>query len=142
MIRNLLHSHDFMLFFISIMPFSRLFQLDPSSKAVFHFKGEINYGGPRLIQHAKTFIKTIDRAVGLLGPDIELLTEILLELGKKHGQYGVRPSHYVSAGQSLMNIMEDVLGDRFQPHHKNAWLEVYQGLSYDMIRSSSLSSLS
>jgi hypothetical protein len=42
----------------------------------------------RFTKHAKYFIQMIDKALGMLGPDIELLTEILLDLGQKHVGYG------------------------------------------------------
>lgn len=78
----------------------------------------------------------VDRAVGLLGPDIELLTEILLELGVKHERFGVKASYYVPMGQALIQMLEELLGkDKyFTDDVKDSWLEVYQALSYDMIR--------
>jgi methyl-accepting chemotaxis protein len=79
-------------------------------------------------------MKMVDRAIGLLGPDIELLTEILLQLGEKHHHFGVKPSYYPPMGQALINTMADMLGDKFTREIKDAWLETYQALAYDMIR--------
>jgi hemoglobin-like flavoprotein len=76
----------------------------------------------------------IDRALGLLGPDIELLTEIMLELGKQHRSFGVETSYYPIMGRALLQTLEEILGDKFKPAYKESWLEVYQALSYDMIR--------
>jgi hypothetical protein len=38
--------------------------------------------------HAAYLIQMIDTALNMLGPDIELLTEIMTELGIKHVRYG------------------------------------------------------
>lgn len=89
---------------------------------------------PKLVRHAKNFIQMIERSIDLLGPDIELLTEVLLELGEKHVQYGVKSSHYPTMGQALLKTVEELLGDRFTQDVKDAWLEIFQALSYDMIR--------
>ena len=63
--------------------------MEPSAAAVFSFgqDTELNdefYKSPGLVKHAKYYMRMVDRAIGLLGPDIELLTEILIELGEKH----------------------------------------------------------
>ena len=46
------------------------------------------------MSHAKYFIQMIDKALGMLGPDIELLTEILMDLGQKHVRFGVKPGKF------------------------------------------------
>jgi hemoglobin-like flavoprotein len=71
----------------------------------------------------------------MLGPDIEMLTDILLELGKKHVSYGVKPEYFPSMGKSLIMAIEKTLGkDNFDADTKDCWVEVYGALSYDMIR--------
>ena len=77
----------------------------------------------------------IDKALGMLGPDIELLTEILLELGQKHVNYGVKPEYFPSMGRALIFAIQEQLGeDEFNAEIKDSWVEVYGALSYDMIR--------
>jgi methyl-accepting chemotaxis protein len=86
-------------------------------------------------KHAKYFIQMIDKALGMLGPDIELLTEILMDLGIKHVRYGVKPEYFPSMGRSLIYTVESLLdSDDFSRDVKDAWVEVYGALSYDMIR--------
>ena len=46
---------------------------------------------PNFVMHAKHFVKMVNQALELLGPDVELLTDILLALGQKHVVYGVQP---------------------------------------------------
>jgi hemoglobin-like flavoprotein len=117
---------------------NRLFELEPAAKVIFGLTDtatieELEYN-PRFTKHAKYFIQMIDKALGMLGPDIELLTEILMELGAKHVRYGVRPEYFPSMGRSLVYTVETLLDDEFTRDIKDAWVEVYGALSYDMIR--------
>jgi hemoglobin-like flavoprotein len=67
----------------------------------------------------------------MLGPDIELLTEILLELGGKHVRYGVKPEMFPIMGEVLIATLKEVLKEEV---HVAAWKDVYKELSNDMIR--------
>jgi hemoglobin-like flavoprotein len=118
----------------------RLFALEPEAKKIF---GLASLGpilpdelakSKRFIMHAKFFIQMIEKALGMLGPDIELLTEMLLELGGKHVGYGVKPEYFPSMGQALLFAVKDRLGDDYTDEVKDAWVEVYGALSLDMIR--------
>ena len=68
----------------------RLFELEPKAKLIFGFTGtnEDMLKNAQFARHARYFIQMIDKALALLGPDIELLTEILMDLGEKHVRYG------------------------------------------------------
>jgi hemoglobin-like flavoprotein len=119
--------------------FPRLFDLEPEAKVIFGFDKNMDVSSelaksPRFIKHAKYFIQMIDKALGMLGPDIELLTEILLDLGAKHVGYGVKPEYFPSMGRALIFSVKEQLGDKFSEEMKDAWVEVYGALSYDMIR--------
>jgi hypothetical protein len=119
---------------------NRLFALEPEAKRIFGFGGVQTpisaelVKSPRFIKHAKYFIQMIDKALGMLGPDIELLTEILLDLGAKHVTYGVKPEYFPSMGRALLFAVKEKLGDDYTDEVKDAWVEVYGALSYDMIR--------
>ncbi len=136
--RNLsnMHHHNLTL---GNLYFDRLFELEPEAKAIFGFDKNADVmselsKAPRFIKHAKYFIQMIDKALGMLGPDIELLTEILLDLGAKHVGYGVKPEYFPSMGRALIHSVKEQLGDKFSEEMKDAWVEVYGALSYDMIR--------
>jgi hemoglobin-like flavoprotein len=50
----------------------------------------------------------------------------LEELGSSHlKDHGVKKEHYVFAGQALLYLFEQVLGDDFTPEVKTAWLQVW-----------------
>lgn len=116
----------------------RFFAIEPNVKVIFGFKvsqPDEELAKTRLfLRHSSYFIKIIDKALGLLGPDVELLTEILLELGQKHVNYGVKPAYFAVLGQALIATIQETLGDEFTQEIKVSWVEVYNALSYDMIR--------
>lgn len=68
------------------------------------------------------------------GPDIELLTEIMEELGVKHIRYGVRPDMFPMMGDALLETLSGTLGDAFNDSVREAWKETYAELSQDMIK--------
>jgi hemoglobin-like flavoprotein len=116
-----------------------LFELEPAAMVIFGFNENTKIVDldtiERFSKHAKYFIQMIDKALGMLGPDIELLTEILMDLGIKHVRYGVKPEYFPSMGRSLIYTVEFLLdSDDFSRDVKDAWVEVYGALSYDMIR--------
>ena len=127
-----------MLLLLSIA--ARFFVLEPDAKIIFGFGKDFDIHSDelvksqRFIKHAQNFIQMIDKALGMLGPDIELLTEILLELGKKHVNYGVKPAYFPSMGIALIDSVHSVLGSEFTDEIKDSWQEVFGALSYDMIR--------
>eukprot|EP00934_Nitzschia_sp_Nitz4_P003181 Nitzschia sp. Nitz4//scaffold5_size260463//32982//33533//NITZ4_000944-RA/size260463-augustus-gene-0.0-mRNA-1//1//CDS//3329555226//3171//frame0 len=122
--------------------FRRYFALEPRAAAVFAFGKDAKfddefYKSPRLRRHAAHYMDMVDRAVNLLGPDFELLTDIMMDLGAQHYKFGVEPSFYPPMGQALLLVMHKFLGDHFTQEMKDSWLEVYQALALDMIRAKS-----
>lgn len=137
--RIIVHSFVGILSSIDPRPSFRLFELEPDSKVIFGFSASADVESelsktPRFVKHAKYFILMIDKALGMLGPDIDLLTEIMLDLGVKHVSYGVKPEYFPSMGRALIHSMQEQLGSRFTEETKDTWVEVYGALSYDMIR--------
>ncbi|KAG7341030.1 globin-like protein [Nitzschia inconspicua] len=119
--------------------FIKFFDLEPEARRIFGFRErhslEDLVKSRRFYKHAAYFIQMLDKAIGMLGPDIEMLTDILMELGKKHVSYGVEPEFFPSMGRSLIETLEETLGkDKFDVETKGCWVEVYGALSYDMIR--------
>lgn len=84
--------------------------------------------------HAVYMIEMLDTALQMLGPDIELLTEIMLELGAKHQRYGVKPEMFTVMGTSLIAMLEVMLADRFDDTTREAWKVTYKELSQDMVK--------
>jgi hemoglobin-like flavoprotein len=76
----------------------------------------------------------IDTALNMLGPDLELVTEIMTDLGMKHVRYGVKPEMFPFMGDALMHTLETTLKSDFTEDIKESWVIVYSALSEDMIR--------
>ncbi|KAG7351704.1 globin-like protein [Nitzschia inconspicua] len=119
--------------------FLKFFALEPDAMVIFELDPESNLEtlskSCRFVKHSSYVIKMIDKTLAMLGPDCELLTEVLLELGQKHFCYGVKPEYYLSMGRALIHVVETVLGEsRFTPEVKDSWVEVYGAFSYDLIR--------
>ena len=71
----------------------------------------------------------------MLGPDYELLVEVLTELGKKHKRYGVTTEYFVEMGKAIIITLAEVIGEKqFTPQLKESWLEVYKCLTKQMIK--------
>ena len=113
----------------------------PQAKAVFGFEKETMsdeefFTSRRFLAHGKYFVEILDKAIGMLGPDLEMLTEILIELGETHRtKYGVKPEYFPVLGGALLPILEKMLGPEvFTEHTKTCWLELYGNLTADMMR--------
>jgi methyl-accepting chemotaxis protein len=125
---------------LSFFRWRSLFEKCPQAKVLFGFPIDIDPHCPELLQskrfimHAAYLIQMIDTALNMLGPDIELLTEIMTELGLKHVRYGVKPEMFPIMGDALLHTLETTLKSSFTKPVKEAWLEVYSALSQDMIR--------
>lgn len=68
---------------VGVKLFRKFFAVDPTAAYVFSFGADVEltdqfFKSDRLIKHAGYFVTMIDKALGLLGPDIELLTETLV----------------------------------------------------------------
>lgn len=82
----------------------------------------------------KFFLLMIGKVVDMLGPDMDTVEGILLDLGQRHVRYGVQPEFYVSLGQALMTTLEANLKPAdFDQTTKAAWVEVYAAMSHSMI---------
>jgi methyl-accepting chemotaxis protein len=120
--------------------FQRLFDKCPKAKVLFGFPIDIDVyssellTSKRFLAHAAYMLEMIDTALNMLGPDIELLTEIMHDLGLKHIRYGVKPEMFPIMGEALVCVLQDALGDRFTNTIEASWVETYGALSGDMIR--------
>lgn len=102
--------------------------MDPSCEKVQKSK--------RFVAHSKFFVQLLDRALDMLGPADDVLTDILMELGKDHKKMGVKPCFFAPLGSALIEILQEELPAKdFDDRTKDAWVEVYTALSNDIIQS-------
>jgi methyl-accepting chemotaxis protein len=120
--------------------FQRFFAKQPAAKTLFGFPANADpkelVASKRFIMHGTYLIQMIDTAINMLGPDIELLTEIMRDLGVKHVRYGVKPEYFPDMGDALIATLEEILGmDVITDSVKASWGDTYKALSAEMIAS-------
>lgn len=82
----------------------------------------------------KFFVLMIGKVIDMLGPDMDTVEDILIDLGERHVRYGVMPEYYVSLGEALMSTLEANLRPAdFDQKVKAAWVETYAALQHVMI---------
>lgn len=120
--------------------FSRLFEKCPPAKVLFGFPIDMDPGSEmmrsskRFQKHARYMIQMLDKALNLLGPDVELLEEILTSLGKTHARIGVQTRFFPFMEEALLETLQQTLGSSFTPVTENNWKIVYGALSSAMIK--------
>ena len=121
------------------LPFNSIFTIAPQVYPLFSFSkdnemmSDAMYENPKFKKHAAGVIRTVNTAVGMLGPDLAPLVKILHGLGKKHVGYGVLEAHYAVVGQALIETLAAALGEAFTDEVKAAWVDVYGVISGAMI---------
>jgi methyl-accepting chemotaxis protein len=89
----------------------------------------------RFVMQGSYMIRMLDTALSMLGPDIELLSDILQDLGAKHGRYGVKREMYNIMGDALIKVLQEMLGGNLMTDSCVAsWKQTYKELSRDMIK--------
>jgi len=67
----------------------------------------------------------VTAAVKLLEQDdMDTLTSVLKDLGKRHALYDVLPAHYPIVGEALIMTLAAALGDAFTEDVKKEWLNI------------------
>lgn len=105
----------------------RLFEMEPRAAGVFQFSpGEKITEDPVFKRQARVVVDMIDCAVNFLGPDMDSLTEDLLDLGKRHLRYGVHPDFLPVMAKAIVHTLKTMLGTRFADDDMKAWESILQ----------------
>eukprot|EP00522_Entomoneis_paludosa_P017959 CAMPEP_0172440488 /NCGR_PEP_ID=MMETSP1065-20121228/1107_1 /TAXON_ID=265537 /ORGANISM="Amphiprora paludosa, Strain CCMP125" /LENGTH=179 /DNA_ID=CAMNT_0013189335 /DNA_START=314 /DNA_END=853 /DNA_ORIENTATION=- len=125
---------------VGSMIMKRLFQQEPRTKTVFGFSAADDFETCKraqiaLLIHSKRMIFMLDAAMSMLGPDADLLTEVLSGLGKRHIQYGVKAAYMPYMGVAIIGALRQVLGENvWNSDIEEAWSIVYEELSTDIMK--------
>lgn len=106
----------------AMMFYDRLFELDPTLRALFRTSREEQ--GRKLAQTLAVVVASIDRPDSIRGA--------VEALGRRHVGYNVRDQHYATVGAALLWTLERGLGEAFTPEVRDAWSAVYGWLAYRM----------
>ena len=104
--------------------YERLFELDPALRRLFS-RTDMDAQRKNLVQTLTVVVKSIDKLDTVI-PAVE-------GLGRRHAGYGVRPKHYATVGQALLDTLQTGLGDAFTRDARDAWGEAYELLAGLMI---------
>jgi len=102
------------------MFYRRLFEIDPTTRALFH--------ATDMAAQRKKLLQVLAFAIGGLD-NLGALVSKVEELGRRHAGYGVTDAHYDSVGAALLWTLEQRLGRAWTPAVAAAWTEVYGLLS-------------
>ena len=97
------------------MFYTRLFEIDPSLKAL--FTGPMDEQGRKLMHIIGVAVNGLSR--------LESIVPAVQDLGRRHAGYGVLDHHYDTVGAALLWTLEQGLGQDFTPAVKDAWSETY-----------------
>lgn len=106
--------------------YNRLFEVEPSVKSLFR---------ESIAERSKTLIATLAYIVAKLDKLEDIIGEVR-KLAQRHTVYGVKPEHYIIAGDILIWTLEQGLGENWNKEVKEAWIECYTILSDAMIEAS------
>lgn len=104
------------------MFYARLFELDPSLKAL--FKSDMAEQGRKLMRMIGVAVNGLDR--------LDDLVPVVQQMGVRHAGYGVKHEHYDTVAVALLWTLERGLGADFTPAVKEAWTAVYGLLASTM----------
>jgi hemoglobin-like flavoprotein len=108
---------------VGLLFYEHLFALDPSLRSLF----------PKdLLQQSAKLMQMLESAVNSLDK-LDDLVPVVQQLAKRHVKYGVKPQHYQTVGEALLNTLVDGLGDALSDQSYVAWKELYSMLSETMI---------
>ncbi len=109
--------------------YTKLFELDPALKLLFPSSDEA------MAEQGNKLMMMLSSAVAGLS-NLEMLVPVLQNLGKRHVEYKVEPTHYNTVGAALLDTLAVGLGDDFTPEVKEAWASVYGTMATVMIDAS------
>ena len=102
--------------------YRRLFEIDPALSQL--FRGDMKRQALMLMTVLGFAVRGLDQP--------ERVAQSVQELGRRHARYGVSPEDYHTFGAALLWSLEQVLGDRFTPEVREAWVEAFDVLASSM----------
>jgi hemoglobin-like flavoprotein len=104
--------------------YEKLFELDPSVRPL--FKGDMVEQGKKLMAALGVVVSNLKQP--------EKIIDTIQEMGRRHGEYGVKDEHYDTVGEALLWTLEQGLGSAFTPETRAAWGAAY-GIVADTMKS-------
>ena len=103
--------------------YGKLFETAPAVKPL--FTSDMTEQGRKLMQMIGVAVNNMDR--------LEEIVPALIEMGKRHDEYGAQPEHYPVVGEVLIDTLSTALGDEFSEEAEQAWSKTYSALASTML---------
>jgi len=115
--------------------FAKFAKSVPEAMTLFGFTGDqVDYVSSDLfISQSIQLFRLLDSIINTLGPDLDMLTDIILQLGKECITYHVKREYFPVMGIALLQTLKE-FDDKFTKDIEISWLEVYDAISVEMIR--------
>jgi Globin len=118
-----------------------LFRVDASIKDVFGLRRwslvEIESSSllrMGLLVHGVNFVERVDEVLGLLGPDLESVAEVLQQHASSLVGLGVKPRHFGSLLIAMRQALKHSMGPAYTVETDDAWSEVLRQTSKTVIK--------
>ena len=109
---------------IADLCYTRLFELAPDTRAL--FPSDMDRQRFKLMDMIAALVGALDHR--------ELFQSLITHSGRKHADFGVRPSQYIVFGEALIWSLERQFGEAFTPDVKQAWRGLYAIVQDEMVR--------
>jgi len=96
---------------VGLLFYGRLFELDPAARRLFHIDLEVQ--SRKLVDTLETVVQSLD--------SFEAIRPRLVDLGRRHAEYGVRPEQYDTVTAALLWAIGQALGADFDRRTRDAW---------------------
>ena len=103
--------------------YEHLFRIDPGTKDL--FVASVDEMAPRIMNTLGLLVAHIQSGDGL--------DDILGDLALRHVAYGVKPEHYQSVGQALLETISERLAPEMDSELEDIWRKTYRDVSNRMI---------
>jgi nitric oxide dioxygenase len=105
--------------------YEKLFELVPEAKYLFQ-NTSMEKQSQMLVAAIGKIVKSIDMP--------EILVKDLVELAKRHKNYGLQPEYFVHFGSAFLFMLSSSLDEAWNNELEDAWKQVYENISEIMIR--------
>lgn len=107
--------------------YGRLFEVAPEVRGL--FKNSLEDQSRKLLEMLGTIVDSLDR--------LQELEPQLVELGRRHAGYGVKPEHYAVMRTALLWSIARALDNGFDAETKMAWNEMLRAVTAVMLEQTS-----
>jgi len=113
-----------------------MYEIAPDQWGIFPWTPkDVEEKDAKFMDFAKKFIRMLDMAVDMLGPDMDVVESQLYDSGVMHKRFGVTPVHFEKMGEALIYTLQRILGKRsFTDKTQQSWKEIYNFMSMTMIQ--------